>query len=66
MLQENVGEDGVGFRETFSRKKRLKTDEKRVKMCLLRLYFVFTSCLLIPCSNQTPRTFHLQRYKKGA
>ena len=27
MLQENVGEDGVGFRETFSR----KITEKRTK-----------------------------------
>ena len=27
MLQENVGEDGAGFRETFS----MKTTEKRTK-----------------------------------
>ena len=58
MLQENVGEDSAGFRETFSMGTTEKTDEKRVKTCLLRLYFVFTSCLLIPYFSPTPRTFH--------
>ena len=42
MLQENVGEDSAGFRETFS----MGTTEKRTKNGRKRVYCVFTSSLL--------------------
>ena len=48
MLQENVGEGGVGFRETFNLKQLKngrKTSENVFTASLLRLYFMFTYSL---------------------
>ena len=42
MLQENVGDGGAGFRETFG----METTEKRTKNGWKRVYCVFTSSLL--------------------
>ena len=57
MLQENVGEDGAGFRETFSQKQLKngrKTSENVFTASLLRLYFMFTYSLLQSNTSNFP------------
>lgn len=66
MLQENVGMDGQRKSVKHSAEKTTKNDPKTALSVLYASFMRPLRLLYDFASNPTPRTFHLQRYKKGS